>query len=382
MLFLLTFFLIYGGTHVYFFLKARAAFSLGFPASFLLSLFLLAMFLAPVAVRLLERGGHEPAARLAAWIGYCWLGFLFLFFSSSLLLDLYRLVMRLGGALAGRDISPLLLSQRGAFLLPIAYAAIASGYGYFEALNIRTERVTIATPKLPAGVERLRVVQLSDVHLGLIVREERLGRIIAEVKRAEPDLLVSTGDLVDGQLANLSGLAELLREVRPRYGKFAVTGNHEFYAGLSQALDFTRRAGFTVLRGEGVAVAGVLNVAGVDDPAGRPAGLSLDIPESELLTRLPRDRFTLFLKHRPAPEKESLGLFDLQLSGHVHKGQIFPFILVTRFFYPVKTGLSSLSGASLLYVNRGAGTWGAPVRFLAPPEVTVIDLVRSVSPKK
>ena len=94
-----------------------------------------------------------------------------------------------------------------------------------------------------------RIVQISDVHLGLIVREERLKRIMEHVRKASPDLLVSTGDLVDGQMNDLDGVTDLLDGVKPRYGKFAVTGNHEFYAGLDQAIAFTRRAGFRVLRG-------------------------------------------------------------------------------------------------------------------------------------
>jgi len=105
--------------------------------------------------------------------------------------------------------------------------------------------------QLPKGVDQLRIVQVSDVHLGLIVREERLLRVIEEVERTQPDVLISTGDLVDGQTNSLSGLAIPFARVNPRYGKYAVMGNHEFYAGLPQALEFTTQSGFTVLRGEG-----------------------------------------------------------------------------------------------------------------------------------
>jgi len=94
-----------------------------------------------------------------------------------------------------------------------------------------------------------------------------------------------------------------------------------------------------------------------------------------LLKGLPKNRFTLFLKHQPIVSKESLDLFDLQLSGHTHKGQIFPFSLMTKLAYHMHTGLSELNQNTLLYVSRGSGTWGPPIRFLAPPEVTIIDLV-------
>jgi predicted MPP superfamily phosphohydrolase len=218
----------------------------------------------------------------------------------------------------------------------------------------------------------------------LIVRKERLKRILKEVKAAEPDMFVSTGDLVDGQINSLPGLAELLREINPRYGKFAITGNHEFYAGLDQAMDFTEKAGFTILKGKGLTIAGLINIAGVDDPAGKNYGLSMEVEEKKLLSGLPPEKFTLFLKHRPLLDRNAIGLFDLQLSGHTHKGQIFPFGLITGLFYPADSGYLSLPNNSHLYVSRGSGTWGPPIRFLSPPEVTVIEILPitlSTSPK-
>ena len=362
-LFLITFFLVYASMHLYLFQKARAAFTFGPLVGIAIVLFMAAMVFSPLTVRSLERYGLDPAARLTAYIGYTWMGVLLLFVSSSIIIDLCR------------QTAFLRVSPRISFFIPLLVSISIATYGYFEALDIRTEMVTIKTTKMPKNIGRLRVVQISDVHLGLIVREERLKRILNEVKRAGPDLLVSTGDLVDGQIDNLTGLAETLREINPRYGKFAVTGNHEFYAGLANSLDFTRNAGFKVLRGETVSVAGILNIAGVDDPAGKQFGLFANVPEKGLLSTLPKETFTLLLKHRPEVDKDALSLFDLQLSGHVHKGQIFPFSIVTRLFYPVRAGKMNIIDGALLYVSRGSGTWGPPIRFLSPPEVTVIDIV-------
>ncbi len=98
-----------------------------------------------------------------------------------------------------------------------------------------------------------------------------------------------------------------------------------------------------------------------------------------MLSGLPREKFTLLLKHRPLLDKEALGLFDFQLSGHVHKGQIFPFSIATWLYYPIDSGIRKLPGNAYLYVSRGSGTWGPPIRFLAPPEVTVIDLMHQDS---
>jgi predicted MPP superfamily phosphohydrolase len=325
----------------------------------------------------LERQGLEAFARFAAYTGYLWMGFLFLFFSASLAIDIYHGLLHGVALFSHRDFSSLFLSNRAALILPFAWGLATALYGYFEARDIRTERVVISTPKIPQSVGRLTIVQISDVHLGLIVRQERLKRIIAEIKAASPDILVSTGDLVDGQINRMTGLAELMQDIRPRFGKFAVTGNHEIYAGLNQAVGFTEWAGFKVLRNEGASGGGFINVVGVDDPTIERVTHSRPVPEKELLTKVPSDKFTLLLKHRPAVDRESMGLFDLQLSGHVHKGQLFPFNLVTHLFYPVRTGLSLYPHNSALYVSRGTGTWGPPIRFLAPPEVTVVELIHA-----
>jgi predicted MPP superfamily phosphohydrolase len=169
----------------------------------------------------------------------------------------------------------------------------------------------------------------------------------------------------------------MFREINPRFGKYAITGNHEFYAGLEQSIWFTEQAGFTMLRGERVDIQNILTIAGVDDPQANSFGLYRGGTEKEVLADLPDNRFVLLLKHRPLIDESSRGLFDLQLSGHVHRGQIFPFSIITGLYYETQSGLAQLSDGSSLYVSRGSGTWGPPIRFLSPPEVTVIDLVRA-----
>jgi len=374
-LFLLVFFFIYGALHLHAFLRAKAAFDFGARTGIILVFFFIVMVLAPVIIRQSENAGFDLFARYMAWIGYTWLGFIFLFFSASLLVDFYRLVVYLGSALLHKELAFFALTAKTVFIIPFFMAICISVYGYNEALNIRTEHVVINTTKLPKGVDRIRIAQISDVHLGLIVRKERLGLILEKVKAAAPDMLVSTGDLVDGQINSLEGLADMIKEINPRYGKFAVLGNHEYYAGLKQAIAFKKAAGFTLLRGEGISIDGIINLIGVDDPAAKYFNGYDESMEKHLLASFPRERFTILLKHRPLINKDSLGLFDLQLSGHVHKGQIFPFSLLTKIYYPKDAGLLRVNGG-ILYVSRGSGTWGPPIRFLAPPEVTVIDIVR------
>ncbi len=374
-LFLIIFLLIYSGIHFYAFLKVRAAFAPGTAYSLSLIIFMSLMVFTPFIVRISEGYGFEHFARILSYAGFTWMGILFLFLAFSVTLDIFRLIVYSAGLILGRSFSFLKLPALFCFLAPFIISILIAGYGSFEAGNIRTENIVIKTSKIPESIGSFKIVQISDVHIGLIVREERLKRILREVKAANPDMLVSTGDLVDGQINNLSALVKFFKEIKPMYGKYAITGNHEFYAGLNQALGFIKEAGFTILRGKGLTVEGLINIAGVDDRAGKPYGLFTDVPEKELLSRFSGENFTVLLKHRPDVNKDAVGLFDLQLSGHTHKGQIFPFSLGTKLFYPVDSGLSEIANNAYLYVSRGSGTWGPPIRFLSPPEVTVIELV-------
>jgi predicted MPP superfamily phosphohydrolase len=371
-LFFLSFFLIYGGFHLYFFLKIRAAFAPGVATQTLLIALLVLGMMTPVIVRASERYGLEIFARLISWTGYLWMAMILLFFSVSLVLEFYRLFVHLAGLISRNDVGALLPSARTLFLLPALAALGMVLYGSFEARSIRSESLVIHSAKIPKETGRIRIVQISDVHVGVLVRGRYLAEILRKVREAAPDILISTGDLVDGQGDGLSEAAAQFREIRPRYGKFAVTGNHEFYAGIDAAMGFTIHAGFTPLRGKVATVAGAVDLVGVDDPGSHGLGFQVRLPDREVLAQANGGRFTILLKHQPLVEKESPGAFDLQLSGHTHKGQIFPFSLITRLVFPFHAGNYRLANGALLHVNRGTGTWGPPVRFFSPPEIDLM----------
>lgn len=361
--------------HIYVFVKVRTAFAFGPFTAGIILFGMTFMVAAPVLTRLAESHVSDGPARILGFIGYSWMGLIFLFCCSALALDLSRLILHIIGLLFGVDATPFVPNAKACFYAPFLFTILAATYGFFEASHIRSKEIVVKTSKIPAKPGTFRIAQVSDVHLGLLLRKDRLTAILDKVKRADPDLIVSTGDLVDGQRTSLSGLDVLLRDVRPRYGKFAVAGNHEFYAGIKHSLEFTRKAGFEVLRGEALQIAEWLTIAGIDDPAGPGYGHARSEIEKALLSRVPQDRFVLFLKHRPSIDPSTVGLFDLQLSGHVHGGQIFPFRLLTRLFYPHVSGYFSLDRRSSLYISKGSGVWGPPIRFLAPPEVTIINLI-------
>jgi predicted MPP superfamily phosphohydrolase len=373
-LFLMTFLLIYGSAHAYIFLKAKAALGFGWGTGVPLLLALSILVCAPIITYYLARQGREDAARSIAYAGYLWMGILFFLTWLNLAADLLRLLLWVSShfGIAGNAVS--LLPGRAAFLCTVGLALVLSAYSLLEADRIEVARVRMVTDKLPPSVSRLRIAQISDLHLGLIHRNGKARDVAEIIARERPDLLVSTGDLVDGQLDGVEGLSRIFREIPAPMGKYAVPGNHEYYAGIDRSLAFTRHAGFTVLRDEAV-VDNAVRIAGVDDPTRDWTGGAHRPPEAALLGE--RDgRFTLLLKHRPAFDPDSAGKFDLQLSGHTHHGQIWPFRLLSRLVYPLLGGDHPAPGGGLLHVSRGTGTWGPPMRFLAAPEIAIVDVVR------
>ena len=374
--FILVYLSIYGGVHGYAYSKLRKGFTLNPLSGWMLAMFMLIMIAAPVVTRMAERYNHEDIARITAYIGYIWMGFLFLFVTACVCFDVYSALLRLIRGVLPWDLIAIIPSYGFSCMVSICLAVSIMIYGFFEARNIRLEHIVIESHKLPEDIQQIKIVQISDVHLGIIVGRHRLNRILQRVREATPDILVSTGDLVDGQMDHMEELHGMIKNIHVPLGKFAVTGNHEFYAGIEKSLEFTESAGFKMLRGEGVTLKNNLSLVGVDDPA-RPYRNRGNDFEKALLSQFPRDHFTIYLKHQPVIDKGTVGLFDLQLSGHTHKGQIFPFGLATKLFYKMHAGLTKLPKGSWLYVSRGSGTWGPPVRFLSPPEVTLIELVRS-----
>jgi predicted MPP superfamily phosphohydrolase len=377
----LTAFTLYGISHLYIFLKLQSSLQLSTGIMFIPILFFSYMTLSPLIIHLYSRRGSLAISRLLAFPSYLWIAFVFFFLIASFSIELYNFSVTFIASLLHKDFSSILFTPFLSFFIPFSLSAILTTYGYFEAKDLRTERITIKSHKLPESVRKLTIAQVTDFHLGIVVRGKMLEKVIKTIEQIDPDIIVSTGDLLDGEINHVDELAERLKKLRVRLGKYAITGNHEFFAGIGYSLRFIEKAGFTILRNRGLNLENVINIAGIDDPlvedkyfGDTPTGDS----EKNILSNLPRENFTLLLKHRPDIDVETLGLYDLQLSGHTHNGQMFPAGLVIKlFFYPHYTGFTELFRGSALYVSRGTGTTLCPVRFLSPPEITVVDIVNA-----
>lgn len=310
---------------------------------------------------------------------YTWLGFLFISMPWLLLSDICRLFSLLMDKFTGKNWARFTAPRR---LVPavLIFCFCLALYAFWSAAHPRVRFVDFPTEKLPEDIERLRIVQLSDVHLSSLIRAPFLAKVLGHVAKLHPDFLVITGDLVDSDMRDRHQEAMLLRNTRGKYGNFAITGNHEEIVGLKQSLEFMEKAQLHVLQGERIEVAGI-ELIGIDDPLVRSRAGTEKTPElHELIQDKAPDKFRLVLAHRPKIPQESIGLFDLQLSGHTHNGQIWPGNLIVQYLFKEPApGLSHYhgeNGSSALYLNPGTGFWGPPMRLWAQPEITVIDLIR------
>jgi uncharacterized protein len=304
------------------------------------------------------------AAAPIEFTGAAWVGVLFVLLVTLLAADL---VSGFGW----------LLPSRPARVVAVFVGAALSVLGLIQGLRppvVQEHRVAVRS--LRPEFEGLRLVQLSDVHLGPFLRSRWLEGRLAQVDALRPDLIVVTGDLLDQDAALSESLVPWLQRLRARYGVWGVTGNHEFYAGLDRSLGVFRSANIEVLRDRAVEAAPGLVLAGVDDlTARRQFGVS-DHPVDRTLVNRPAGT-TIFLCHSPWQVERAAELgADLMLSGHTHDGQIWPFTYLVRLMYPYVAGRYAVNGMTLI-VSRGTGFWGPPMRLFKPAEITLVTLVGS-----
>ncbi|MER7818177.1 metallophosphoesterase, partial [Streptomyces sp. NPDC096153] len=253
-----------------------------------------------------------------------------------------------------------------------AAAAGTVGHGTYGVLRgPSVKRVSVPLAKLARGAHGYRIAVVSDIHLGPVLGRAHSQRIVDAINATQPDLVAVVGDLVDGSVADLGSAAEPLARLRARDGSFFVTGNHEYFSGADAWVDHVRELGLTPLRNDRVEIAG-FDLAGVDDVAGEREGQGPDFARA--LGDRDRSRAAVLLAHQPVLIHEAVrhGV-DLQLSGHTHGGQLWPANHIAEMANPTLAGLERY-GDTQLFVSRGAGAWGPPVRVGAPSDITVVEL--------
>lgn len=316
-------------------------------------------------------------ARSIGFVGFTWAATIYYLAIGIVLIGLVSLVVRLTRRLRGESgdgLSRRVLAPATAVVVVVALAL--TGYGLTEAANPRIVDVDARVAKLPASFDGVRVALVTDVHVGPARGVGFTREVVDRVNATDPDLIVLGGDLTDGTVAKVGADLEPLRDLHAPLGVFAISGNHEYYVDDGGAwLDFWETLGITVLRNERVELRrgdGVVDLAGVYD-ATAPAPYEPDYRAA--LGGRDDSRPLILLAHQPkqAFDAAEFGGADLQLSGHTHDGQLWPNTYIVALQQPVRAGWGDVDGVPV-YVTRGAGAWGPPVRVLAPPEMTVLTL--------
>jgi predicted MPP superfamily phosphohydrolase len=254
----------------------------------------------------------------------------------------------------------------------------ASAVGVVSALSpVAVKRVRVAIGRLSRPASGMRIVQISDVHVGPTIGRGFIEDIVARINALKPDVVAITGDLVDGSVKELEEHVAPLAKLEAKHGVYFVTGNHEYYSGADEWIAHLGKLGVRVLRNEHVRIGGEdgFDLAGIDDHSSGAYGRGHGADLKRALRGRDDARACVLLAHQPRGIElaDQLGV-DLQLSGHTHGGQMFPWNFAVRLQQPFVAGLHRLTRAQI-YVSQGTGYWGPPMRVGAPAEITEIELV-------
>ncbi|HCV44071.1 MAG TPA: metallophosphoesterase [Bacteroidetes bacterium] len=323
-----------------------------------------------VGGRFLERVRLSWLSSLLVWVGAFWLAAMVYFLLAVLAIDLIRLVNYL---------VPIIPDGLSKEVVAAVVCSVVVGIVVLGHVNALTPRIKVLEFTIPKNGHRLQTLDIavaSDIHLGTIVCKARLERIVAKINELKPDLVLLPGDVIDEDIGPVikQNLGETLRKIQARYGVVAITGNHEYIGGVDAACKYLVEHGVSVLRDSSVKIEDSVYIVGREDRAigqfARRKRKSLD----ELMASVDVSCPVILMDHQPFKLDEAERCkVDLQLSGHTHHGQLWPFNFITRSIYEVSWGYTK-KGSTHIYVSSGVGTWGPPVRTGNRPEIVHLKL--------
>lgn len=367
-------FSVYGLVNLYIFMTGLHA----VPSDFVLLYITLYLFLSLSYIigRFLERRFLNAVSSLFVWIGSFWLAAMVYFLLFSVLLD----ILRIAAAIFGVELQTVYMDygqlKLTVFIIIVAAVMVIVIAGFINARNPRIKKLDITIDKRAGNLEQLKIAVASDIHLGTIICRRRLEKIVKIINSMEADIVLLPGDVVDEDLGPVikQNLGEVLRTIRSKYGVFAVTGNHEYIGGAEPAVKYLTEHGITELRDSYLKIADSFYVIGREDLSGKQFGGNWRKPLGEIMTGIDKNLPLIMMDHQPSKlaEAEREGI-DLQLSGHTHHGQLWPFNFITKKIYEVSMGYKR-KGKTHYYVSCGVGTWGPPVRTGNKPEIIEIAL--------
>ena len=366
---------VYAGINFLIYVKTRQALSgMGWMGTLLLVLLLLWMAAYPVG-RILESISSGPLSQLIIHAGSIYLGVMTYAFLIILLLGAFWGVNRWIHFLPSWFSNHPHESLRWTTAVSALVIFVTILTGTINALHLRVRHFNVDVPSGSTPSETLRLVAVSDLHLGAVVGPSRLGRIVNAINKLQPDVVLFVGDLVDEDAfgSEAGDFTSLLRTVQARHGVYGVTGNHEYYAGLTKSIAFFKAAGITLLQDSAAVVADAFCLIGRKDFTAERMEDSR-MPLQMLVSECGMKRPLVVMDHQPILLREAEeNRVALQVSGHTHHGQLFPFNWITNAVYEKSWGWTE-RGETQVIVSCGTATWGPPVRTAGVSEIVEISL--------
>ncbi len=295
------------------------------------------------------------------YYGYLWLGFISITFAVFLVSYILKIIIP--------SASGIIVTTA------LVISILISIYSFVNNMKDPVlKEIEIVTTKQIGMNGEFRVLQLSDVHIDESTNRKKIKKLVEKVNSIYPDLIVITGDLIDGRIDKNSTLNSLLKKLKSKNGIYAVTGNHEYYSGIYNFLEFAKRAGINVLFDEYIDITEDISLYGMKDETSRKS--RMPNRTSDVLNTINKDKFNILIGHRPyGIKKNSKKGIDLQMSGHTHAGQIPPMDLLVQLVYRYPYGLYRI-GKSFIYTSTGTGIWGPPMRFLSNSEIVLYRIIQ------
>lgn len=369
-----TFFTVYGLTNLYIFIRGWQALQFIPQLKVFYVILFLIISLSFITGRILERFWLSILSDVLVWIGSFWLAAMLYFFLIIVIVDLFRIVNHFLPfySYPSQDYEKL-KAMAGLITLGGVGAILLSGY--INASIPRIKHLQLNIDKVCA-YDSLKIAVASDIHLGTIVGRKRFCKIVNKINEQKPDIVLLPGDIVDEDLGPVikQNLGEALLSIKSNLGTFAITGNHEYIGGVEEACIYLLEHNIKVLRDSTAQIENCLYIVGREDRSISQFSGKKRKALGELLNMVDKSRPVILLDHQPFQLEEAVEQkIDLQLSGHTHHGQLWPFNFITRAIYEKSWGYLK-KGSTQFYISSGVGTWGPPIRTSCYPEIVCLKL--------
>lgn len=330
-----------------------------------------------ILARILERVYPCGFTGVITWIGSFWLAFMLYFILIALFIDIARVINHFFHVFPQSIYIDYERTKLTILLVVVASVTVVVAAGFINARSPRIKTLELHVRKTVAGEKALNIVMASDIHLGTIIAKRKANRLVVAINSLKPDIVLFAGDVVDEDLAPVikNNLGGNLNQIKSKFGVYAITGNHEFIGGAEPAVKYLREHGINVLRDSSILIDNRFYLVGRED-RDKPRFTGKSRRElAELIQQVDVSRPVILMDHQPFNlEAASRQGVDLQISGHTHHGQLWPFNYITRAIYELSQGYKQI-GQTHFYVSTGFGTWGPPVRLGNRPEIVQIKLI-------